>query len=75
MPTLFRLIFVLGVVFAIGYASLHAIATFVKPQKRTIVEAVALPESASMVRTGRSVAETLNHQASSLVHRHRRSVR
>ena len=75
MPTLFRLIFVLGIVFATGYGALYAIASFVEPQERLIVEAVALPQSATAVRTGRSIAETLGHEASALVHRRKRTSR
>ena len=71
MPTLFRLLVVLGFVFATGYGALYGIANLVQPQPRMIVEAVALPESATEVNTGRSVAEVLNHQASALV-RHRK---
>ena len=75
MPTLFRLVFVLGVLFAAGYGALYAVATLVKPQERTIVEAVALPQSVTQVHTGRSVAEVLNHQASALVHHRGHAVR
>ncbi len=71
MPTLFRLVFVLGLVFAAGYGALFATANLIHPQSRLIVEAIALPQSAAEVRTGRSVAETLNDQASALV-RHKR---
>lgn len=74
MPTLFRLIFVAGVLFAVGYGTLYSVANLVKPQERTIVEAVALPQSATEVRTGRSVAEMLNHQASALVQHHKHRV-
>ena len=74
MPTLFRLVFVLGVVFAAGYGALFMVANLVHPQGRLIVEAIALPQRATEVRTGRSVAEVLNKQASALVrHKHRKA--
>ena len=74
MPTLFRLLFVFGVVFAAGYGALYAAANLVHPQSRLIVEAVALPQGAAEVRTGRSAAETLGNQASALVrHRHHKA--
>ena len=73
MPTLFRLVFVLGVVAAASYGVLFAIANVVKPQARTIVEAIALPQSAVEVRTGRSVADVLDHQASALVRHKKRA--
>ncbi len=73
MPTLFRLVFVLGVIFAAGYGALLAVANLVHPEPRLIVEAVALPQSAAEVRTGRSVADVLDRQASALVrHKHRK---
>ena len=75
MPTLFRLLLVLGVVAAGGYGALYGIANLVRPQPRMIVEAVALPQSAVEVRTGRSVAEVLDHQASALVRHRKRSTR
>ena len=74
MPTLFRLVFFFGVVFAAGYGALLAVANLVHPQPRLIVEAVALPQSATEVRTGRSVVEVLNNQASALVrHKHHKA--
>ncbi len=74
MPTLFRLVFVLGAVFAAGYGALFLVANIVHPQPRLIVEAVALPQSATELRTGRSAAEQLNSQASALVrHRHHKA--
>ena len=74
MPTLFRLLFVLGAVFAAGYSVLFATANLVHPKPRLILEAVALPQSAMQVRTGRSVAETLDEPASTLVkHKHRKA--
>ena len=73
MPTLFRLLFVLSVVFATAYGALYGIANLVKPEERMIVEAIALPQSANEIRTGRSVAEVLDRQASALV-KHRKHV-
>ena len=71
MPTLFRLLTVIGVAVGIVYGAMLAVVTFVAPQPREIVQAVALPQ-ASDVRTGRSAAETLDSQAAALVHRDRR---
>ena len=74
MPTLFRLLAVMSVVCAAGYGALYGIANLVRPRERLIVEAVALPQSASEVHTGRSVVEVLNDKASALV-RPRKHVR
>lgn len=71
MPTLFRLMFVIGVVAGAGYLTLYGLANLVRPQPRMIVQAVNLPQSAREVRTGRSVAEVLDRQATALV-RHRK---
>ena len=75
MPTLFRLLTVIGLAVAAVYGSMFAVATLVKPEPREIVEAVALPQTSDL-RTGRSAAETLNSQARALVtpepRRHRR---
>lgn len=68
MPTLFRLMFVAGLVLAAGYGALYGVANLAKPQPRLIVEAISLPHGASSdVHTGRSVAEVLNREASTLV--------
>ena len=75
MPTLLRLLFVMGVIAAGGYATLYGVANWVKPQPRTIVEVVSLPESVAGVRTGRSAVETLDHQAAALVHRRKHTAR
>ena len=69
MPTLFRLLLVLGVVVAAGYGALYSVASLVKPRPRMIVEAVALPQSATELRTGRSAIDVLDRQAARLVRR------
>lgn len=72
MPTLFRLLTVVGIAVAVAYGAMFAVVTAFRPQPRQIVEAVALPQSAD-VRVGRSAAEELTSQASALVHHaHRR---
>ena len=73
MPTLFRLLLVLGVAASAGYGVLYGVANLVKPQPRLIVENVPLPQYATEVHTGRSIAEVLNHQASTLAHRGKRA--
>ncbi len=73
MPTLFRLLLVVGAAVAVVYGAMFAVVAAVKPQPRQIVEAVALPQQVNEVRTGRSAAEQLDSQAAILVHRdHRR---
>ena len=67
MPTLFRLLTVIGIVVGAVYGAMFAIVTLVQPQPREIVQAVALPQTADL-RTGRSAADTLNNQAAALVH-------
>ena len=67
MPTLFRLVFVVGSAVAIAYGAMFAIVALVKPQPHRIVEAVALTRSTE-VRTGRSAAQRLDSQAAALVH-------
>ena len=67
MPTLFRLVFVVGAAIAIAYGSMLAVVTLVQPQPREIQEAIALPQRATDLRTGRSAAETLDSQAAALV--------
>ena len=72
MPTLFRLVTVVGVAVGLVYGAMYAVVTLVHPQPREIVEAVALPQSVEM-HTGRSAAETLTTQAQALVrHAHRK---
>ena len=68
MPTLFRLLTVIGVVAALAYGAMFALANAVRPQQREIVEAVAMPQNVDL-HTGRSAAETLNSQAAALVRR------
>ncbi len=74
MPTLFRLLSVIAVAVGIVYGAMLAIVTFVAPQPREIVQAVALPQ-ASELRTGRSAAQALDSQAAALVHHDRRKDR
>ena len=71
MPTLFRLLTVIGIAVGLVYGAMFAIVALVTPQPHEIVEAVALPQK-SELRTGRSAAETLDSQAAALVHRDRR---
>ncbi len=68
MPTLFRLITVVGAVVALAYGAMFALVMAVQPQQREIVEAVNVPPAGEL-RTGRSAASTLNSQAAALVHR------
>jgi hypothetical protein len=42
MPSLFRFLFVVGIIFAIGYGTLFALANFVNPKPREI--SVTLPQ-------------------------------
>lgn len=44
MPTLFRLIFVTGLLAALGYGGMLALVSFVQPQPRVITQAVTLPK-------------------------------
>ena len=74
MPTLFRLLTVIGIAVGLAYGAMFAVVTLVTPQPREIVQAVALPQS-SELRTGRSAAAMLDSQASALVHRPRRDGR
>ena len=71
MPTLFRLVFVVGAFVAVVYGAMFATVTLVKPQPHEIMEAVALPQRATDLRTGRSAAHTLDSQAAALVHHDR----
>jgi hypothetical protein len=41
MPSLFRVLVVVGIVFGIGYAVLYALATFVDPKPREITVTVS----------------------------------
>lgn len=72
MRTLFRLLFVLGAIASAGYGSLFCIANLIKQKPRLIVENVTLPQNSAEVHTGRSIAEVLNQQASTLVRRGKR---
>ena len=62
MPTLFRFLATIGTIAAIGYAALFSVATFLKPEQREIVQAVAMPQDANL-KTGRSAARALDSQA------------
>ena len=44
MPTLFRLIVVVGVLAALAYGGMIALVTFVQPQPREITQSVVLPK-------------------------------
>ena len=66
MPTLFRLITVIAAAVALTYGAMLALVVSVQPQQREIVEAANLPAGVEL-RTGRSVAATLNSQAAALV--------
>ena len=66
MPTLFRLLTVIGGAVALTYGAMFALVVMVQPQQREIVEAVNIP-TATELHTGRSVAATLNSQAAALV--------
>lgn len=73
MPTLFRMLTIVCAIVVLAYAAMFAVATFVQPEQREIVQAVALPQAAqdTQLRTGRSVASQLDSQAALLMHRHR----
>ena len=43
MPTLFRLLATLALVFALGYAAMFALATFAVPEPREMLETVTWP--------------------------------
>ena len=44
MPTLFRLLFVIGVIAALVYGAMNAMVTFLQPQPREISQTVTLPK-------------------------------
>lgn len=44
MPTLFRLLFVIGVIAALVYGAMIAMVTFLQPQPREISQTVTLPK-------------------------------
>jgi hypothetical protein len=44
VPTLFRLLFVIGLIAALGYGAMIALVTFVQPQPREITQTVPLPK-------------------------------
>lgn len=71
MPTLFRLLTVIGIAVGLAYGAMFAVVAAFRPQPREIVEAVALPQSAE-IHVGRSAAETLSSQAAELTHHNRR---
>ena len=62
MPTLLRLLTTIGVIFALGYGALFALATFLTPAPREIVQGVVMPQDSNL-RTGRSAANSLDSQA------------
>ncbi len=43
MPTLFRLLFVLGLLAALVYGAMIALVTFIQPQPRDIIQTITLP--------------------------------
>lgn len=45
MPTLFRLLFVIGILAAIVWGAMLAMVTYMKPQPRMIEHNVALPSA------------------------------
>jgi hypothetical protein len=44
VPTLFRLLFMIGLVVALAYGAMIAIVTFVQPVQREITQSVPLPK-------------------------------
>jgi hypothetical protein len=46
VPTLFRLLFVIGLIAGLGYGAMVAIVTFVQPRPREITQPVTLPKGA-----------------------------
>jgi hypothetical protein len=44
VPTLFRLLFIIGLVVALAYGAMIAIVTFVQPVQREITQSVPLPK-------------------------------
>ena len=46
MPTLFRLLFVVGLIVALVYGAMLAMVTFIHPQQREISQPVTLPKFA-----------------------------
>ena len=69
MPTLVRFLTTIGILFALGYGALYAVATFLTPEPREIVQAVAMPQDANL-KTGRSAATALDSQARRLAPKH-----
>lgn len=44
MPTLLRLLFVIGVIVALGYGAMLAMVAYLQPQPREIVQPLELPK-------------------------------
>ncbi len=44
VPTLFRLLFVVGLIGGLAYGAMLALVTFVQPQPREITQTVPLPK-------------------------------
>jgi amino acid permease len=44
VPTLFRLLFIVGLLVALAYCGMLALVTFVHPEPHEIVQSVALPK-------------------------------
>jgi hypothetical protein len=44
VPTLFRLLFVVGLIAALAYGGMLALVTFVQPEQHEITQRVALPK-------------------------------
>lgn len=44
MPTLFRLLFVVGLIVAVAYGAMLALVTFVHPEQREITQTIILPK-------------------------------
>lgn len=46
MPTLFRLLLVIGILAGLAYGAMLAMVTFLQPQQHEITETIALPKPA-----------------------------
>ena len=44
MPTLFRLLFVVGLLVGLGYGAMLALVTFVHPEPHEITQTIRLPQ-------------------------------
>ena len=71
MPTLFRLVMLLGLATGVCWGLAEGMVTFLAPTQREIVQVVSLPQSVELT-TGRSAAERLTGEAALLAHRRRR---